>query len=242
MEDVALHASFAARTPNDLELGPGELHVWAVPLNGEPEAFTGLLSPAERQRLDRFRFADHRRRFQIGHGSLRWILAGYLGTTPETIEFSQGPRGKPYLAQPGPFFNLSHSGKLAMVAVAGSEVGVDVEKVRRLDSLTPIARRHFSAREFAALDALDGAARELAFYRCWTRKEAYIKALGEGLSMSLDSFEVSLGEQPRFEACHDGEDPTRWSLIDVSPGHEFVGAAALRGQGFAVRRFLLRLN
>ena len=95
---------------------------------------------------------------------------------------------------------------------------------------------------FIGRHALDGGARELAFYRCWTRKEAYIKALGEGLSMSLDSFEVSLGEQPRFEACHDGEDPQAWSLLDVSPGPDFVGAAALRGSGLQLRRFCLRLG
>src|SRR5690606_29881823 len=119
----------------------------------------------------------------------------------------------------------------------------DVEKVRRLDSLGEIARRHFSVREFAALDALAGSARELAFYRCWTRKEAYIKALGEGLSMSLDSFEVSLGEQPEFEVCHDGrEDPKKWSLLDLSPGPEFVAAAALRGRDLAVQRFRLHLS
>lgn len=247
MEDVALHASFAARSPKELELGPKDVHVWAVPLTGDPEAFAGLLSSAERQRLERFRFADHRRRYQIGHGSLRWILSGYLGLTPDEVEFSQGPRGKPYLANrtaegQGPFFNLSHSGKLALVAVARSELGVDVEKVRRLDSLTEIARRHFSAPEFAALEALHGTARELAFYRCWTRKEAYIKALGEGLSMSLDSFEVTLCEQPRFVALRDGrETPESWALLDVSPGPEFVAAAALRGQDLAVRRFRLRL-
>ncbi len=243
MDDVVLHDSFVPRTPHDLRLVAGELHVWAVPLGGDPEPFAGLLSAAERDRLGRFRFADHRRRFQIGHGSLRWILAGYLGAEPAAIEFTAGPRGKPYLRDGGLFFNLSHSGKLALIAVARVEVGVDVEKVRRLESLTEIARRHFAPREFAALDALDGAARELAFYRCWTRKEAYIKALGEGLAMSLDSFEVSLCEAPAFEVCHDGrEDPQAWSLIDVSPGPEFVAAAALRGRDFAVRRHCLQLG
>lgn len=246
MDEVALHASFANASAGSVALGPDELHIWAVPLHGDPERFGALLNAAERQRLQRFHFADHRRRYQIGHGALRAILGGYLGTEPTAIEFKQGPRGKPYLAghretaNGGPFFNLSHSGKLALIGVAATELGLDVEKVRHLESLTEIARKHFSPSEFAALDALTGDARELAFYRCWTRKEAYIKALGEGLSMPLDVFDVSLCEEPKFLACRDGkEDPANWSLLDVSPGPEFVGAVAMRSKRVAMRCFRL---
>ncbi|MCK5945344.1 MAG: 4'-phosphopantetheinyl transferase superfamily protein [Planctomycetes bacterium] len=238
MDDNALHSTFTPTEPGTPALADGEVHVWAVPLDGDPEPFAALLSPAEQQRLRRYRFADHQRRYQIGHGALRRILAGYLSRDPGEIDFRQGPRGKPYLQGDGPFFNLSHSGKLALIGVAGTELGLDVEKVRHLESLTQIARRHFSDREFAALDDLQGDARELAFYRCWTRKEAYIKALGEGLSMALDSFDVSLCEEPRFLACHDGrEDPERWSMLDVSPGPEFVGAVAMRAEAPTVQRF-----
>jgi 4'-phosphopantetheinyl transferase len=247
MDDVALHDSFAPAVPGSVPLGRRELHVWVVPLHGDPEPFGSLLSAAEQQRLERFRFADHRRRYQIGHGALRRILGGYLGRDPRAVDFTQGPRGKPYLAAaPGstaridPFFNLSHSGKLALIALGGHELGVDVEKLRHLESLTEIARRHFSEVEFQALDALAGDARQLAFYRCWTRKEAYIKALGEGLSMPLDTFDVSLGEEPRFLACRDGrEDPAHWSLLDVTPGPEFVGALAVRARDVVVQRFRL---
>lgn len=246
MDEVVLHASFEPARPGSAVLGRDELHVWAVPLHGDAERFGAVLSHAERERLDRFRFADHRRRYQIGHGALRRILGGYLGTDPKVVEFVQGPRGKPYLASSppgstkGPFFNLSHSGKLALIAVAGSDVGVDLEKVRHLESLTEIARRHFSEVEFAALDALHGDARQLAFYRCWTRKEAYIKALGEGLSMPLDTFDVSLCEKPEFLACRDGrEEPRNWSMLDVTPGPEFVAAAALRARNLAVKRLQL---
>lgn len=239
MDDVPLHASFGVARPAG-ELRAGEVHVWAVPLHGDPERLGAVLSAAERQRLQRFHFADHRRRYQIGHGALRTILAGYLRVEPAAIEFRQGPRGKPYLAGAGPFFNLSHSGKLALIGVATSELGLDVEKVRHLESLTEIARKHFSPSEFEALDALQGEQRELAFYRCWTRKEAYIKALGEGLSMPLDTFDVSLCETPQFLACRDGrEDPAHWSLLDVSPGPEFVGALAIRARDVTVQRFRL---
>ncbi|MBL8756608.1 MAG: 4'-phosphopantetheinyl transferase superfamily protein, partial [Planctomycetes bacterium] len=228
MDEVRLHPSFAPATPGREPLRPDELHVWVVPLHGDPERWGALLNAAEQLRLSRFHFADHRRRYQIGHGALRTILAGYMDEDPTAVQFAQGPRGKPYVSGKGPFFNLSHSGKLAVVGIAAIELGLDLEKVRHLESLTEIARKHFSTTEFAALDALQGEARELAFYRCWTRKEAYIKALGEGLSMPLDSFDVSLCEEPKFLACHDGrEDPANWSLLDVSPGPEFVGAAAL---------------
>ncbi len=240
MDDVALHPSFAVTNPGGVALRAGEVHVWAVSLHGDPERFGAVLSAAERQRLQRFHFADHRRRYQIGHGALRTILAGYLDTDPAAIGFRQGPRGKPYVAAAGPFFNLSHSGKLALVGVSATELGLDVEKVRHLESLTEIARKHFSTAEFAALDALHGDERELAFYRCWTRKEAYIKALGEGLSMPLDTFDVSLCEAPKFLRCRDGEeDPANWSLLDVSPGPEFVGAIAIRARDVAVTRFRL---
>lgn len=240
MDDAALYPSFAEARPGTLPLGATDVHVWAVPLQGDADRYGAMLSRAELQRLQRFHFADHRRRYQIGHGALREILGGYLGIEPTAVEFTQGPRGKPYLAAKGPFFNLSHSGKLALIAVAATELGVDLEKVRHLESLTEIARKHFSVGEFAALDALDGAARELAFYRCWTRKEAYIKALGEGLSMPLDSFDVSLDEHGRLLRCRDGgDDPAAWSLLDVSPGAEFVAALAVRTPKSDLRRLRL---
>jgi 4'-phosphopantetheinyl transferase len=245
MDEVALHASFVPARAGSVTLQPDELHVWAVPLSGDAERFGALLSGPELQRLERFRFADHRRRFQIGHGALRTILGGYLRTDPAQVEFAQGPRGKPYVdavagSKAGPYFNLSHSGKLALIGIAHVEVGVDLEKVRHLESLTEIARRHFSEVEFEALDALQGEARQLAFYRCWTRKEAYIKALGEGLSMPLDTFDVSLCEAPEFLACRDGrEDPRNWSMLDVTPSPEFVAAAALRARTVKLRRMQL---
>lgn len=246
MDDVVLHASFTVAAPASIELRSNELHVWAVPLHGDADRYGALLSRSELQRLERFRFADHRRRYQIGHGALRTILGGYLRIPPTEVQFAQGPRGKPYVDHPphsgrsGPFFNLSHSSKLALIAVSATEVGVDLEKVRHLESLTEIARRHFSESEFQALDALQGEARQLAFYRCWTRKEAYIKALGEGLSMPLDTFDVSLCEEPQFLACRDGrEDPKNWSMLDVSPAADFVAAAAMRARGVDVRRLQL---
>lgn len=240
MDEVALHASFRPESAGGVPLGPREVHVWAVPLHGDPEPFAALLSKAENARLERFRFADHRRRYQIGHGALRAILGGYLGKHPVDLDFVAGPKGKPYLAGAGPYFNLSHSGKLALIGVSATELGVDCEKMRHLESLDEIARKHFSESEFGALEALDGDRKQLAFYRCWTRKEAYLKAVGEGLSMPLDTFDVSLGEQPALVACRDGrEDPANWSMLDVSPAPEFAAAVALRCTDVAVRCFRL---
>jgi len=240
MQDPALHSSYCPSKPGDASLEQGQVHVWAVPLDGDPAPFEGLLSAAEVDRLQRFRFADHQRRYQISHGALRQILGAYLDQDPREVAFRHGPRGKPFLDGDGPAFNLSHSGKLAMVAVGGAELGVDVEKQRRLESLTQIAERHFSDTEFGELRRLEGEARELAFYRCWTRKEAYIKALGEGLSMALDSFDVSLAPEARFLACHDGrEDPAQWSMLDVSPGADYVGALAVRSPEVEVVRLRL---
>lgn len=233
---------FQLANPRDVALGDGEVHVWAVPLTGDPSAHVPLLSAAERDRAERYRFADHRRRYQISHGALRQILAGYLERMPGELEFRVGPRGKPYLVAAGPFFNLSHSGQLTLIAVGAAELGIDVEKVRRLESMQKIAQRHFSSAEYAALAQLAPEAQELGFYRCWTRKEAYIKALGEGLTMALDSFEVSLAEQPSVLACHDrAEDPGGWALLDVSPAQGYVGAIALRhtGQEPVVKTFRL---
>ena len=243
MDEVVLHASFVAASPASVALGANEMHVWAVPLHGDPDRWGVHLSKAERQRLERFHFADHRRRYQIGHGALRMILAGYLQMEPAAIDFTQGPRGKPYVVGKPLFFNLSHSGKLALIGLGAAELGVDVEKVRHLESLGEIARKHFSPSEFEALSPLAGDARELAFYRCLTRKEAYIKAVGEGLTMPLDTFDVSLCEEPRFLDCRDGRGSAEdWSLLDVSPGPDFVGAAAMRARGVSCKRFRLQAS
>ena len=239
MEDLELIPTFLSTKPGAPALTDGEVHIWAVPLNGDATAFRADLSSAELDRLHRFRFAAHQRRFQISHAATRRILAGYLGCSPQEVALRHGPRGKPYIDGEGPRFNLSHSGDLALVAVASNELGVDVEKVRRLESLRQIAQRHFSDVEYAALEALDVAEQELAFYRCWTRKEAYIKALGEGLSMALDSFDVSIGEAAAFLACHDSrEDPSNWSMLDISPSGEFVAAVAVRQAAVVLQRFL----
>ena len=248
MDEVALHGSFELVDPAEVRLAAGELHVWAVPLAGDAVELVSLLSPAEHDRAARFHFADHRRRYEISHGALRLILGGYLGRDPAVLGFEAGHRGKPFLAGQvssgaGPFFNLSHSGKLALIGIAGTELGLDCEKVRHLTSYYQIAEKHFSEDEFRGLSALGESDRLLAFYRCWTRKEAYIKALGEGLTMGLDTFDVSIDAEPRFLACRDGRSQAcEWSMVDVSPATDFVAAVALKGAMPGVERFRLQLG
>jgi len=241
MDEVQLHGSFRCESPGGPSLGSGELHVWAVPLLGCSERYGALLSSAETDRASRFRVVDHRRRYAISHGALRAILAGYLGADAQALHFETGARGKPRLsAHPALHFNLSHSGQLALIALGAIEVGVDVEKQRHLESLREIARRHFSAAEVEELEAAPAAAQLQAFYRCWTRKEAYVKALGHGLTLALDVFDVSIGEDVRFVAFRTtGESPADWTLADVSPGADYTGAVAARRPGLHVRTFAL---
>lgn len=241
MDEVALHPTFRSESASRLSLSAGELHVWAVPLSGDNERYAALLSAAEQDRASRFRVADHRRRYAISHGALRVILAGYLARDPQALQFATSPRGKPSLIDPpGWHFNLSHSAQLALVAVGHAELGVDLEKRRHLESLKQIATRHFSQVEVEALRALPAAEQLGAFYRCWTRKEAYVKAIGSGLSSALDVFDVSIDADARFLGFRSGNDvPEDWSLFDVSPSPDYTGALAIRARSMSVRTFAL---
>jgi 4'-phosphopantetheinyl transferase len=171
-------------------------------------------------------------------GGLRDVLSRYTGTTPESLRFSYGGHGKPFLGDEGGGgllrFNVSHSNGVALYAVAaGREVGVDIEHVREDFAGLDIAERFFSSREVAALRALPGAERPGAFFDCWTRKEAYIKARGEGLSCPLHLFSVSLTPgQPAALLCTDDEpqEAARWSLVELFPGEGFRAALAVRGE------------
>lgn len=227
MDEVPLHDAFREFTPGHQTLGQNEVHVFAVPLVGASERYAEWLSKDERDRAERYLILDHRRRYAITHGALRVVLSCYMGVDPSSLKFAYGPRGKPSLLGDGPQFNLSHSAQLAMIAVAAAPLGIDCEKMRHLERLLDIGRRQFSAVEYEALQKIPEADRLLAFYRCWTRKEAYVKALGLGLA-ALDVFDVDLGERARLLSLRDGEDLANWSLLDVSPSAGFVGACAVR--------------
>jgi 4'-phosphopantetheinyl transferase len=209
-----------------LRLKPGSVHVWIVDLESSP-ATAEVLSPSELARAARFRFARDRRRFIASHAALREILAAYTGILPASLEFIALPHGKPALVSGDLRFNLSHSADLALVALAsGAEVGVDIERIRAQLELEAIARRFFSPSETDALLAYPEPERESAFFRCWTRKEAYVKALGGGLTISLASFAVSL--DPNRAALLSGvEAPWTLHSLDVHPA--YCAALAVAG-------------
>jgi 4'-phosphopantetheinyl transferase len=215
--------------------GSAAVDVFRIPLDAGEAALAraaALLSADERERAARFHFARDARRFVLARGAVRAILAREVGLSAEALAFVYGPHGKPALAGGAePRFSVSHSEDLALVAVArGREVGVDLERVRRAydDALAETA---FSDLELAALRALPPEERAAAFHRGWTRKEAYLKARGEGFARPLGSFDVSLGrEAPRLLATRpDARDAGRWSLADIDLGPGWAAALALEG-------------
>jgi 4'-phosphopantetheinyl transferase len=226
--------------PESPTLAEGEVHVWRVCLRRDEAALRELLetlSPDERERGDRFHFRRDREHFIAARGALRAILGWYVGAAPGLLRFSYDGYGKPSLsgATGGDTlrFNLSHSNGLALYAVTrGREVGIDLEFVREDFAGFDIAERFFSAREVSALRALPPAARASAFFDCWTRKEAYIKARGEGLSHPLHAFTVSLTPGEPAALLHTDDDPqeaARWSLVELHPGEGYRAALAVEG-------------
>ena len=229
------------------DLGEDEIHVWCAELDppgGAAERLGAILSPDERTRAARFCLERVRSRFVVCRGVLRTILGRYLGGAPEGLRFVYGDRGKPALAPPEGTdlrFNVSHSDGLALFAVArGREVGVDVERLRPLPRVERIAERFFSLPERKALLELPPERRAEAFFTCWTRKEAYVKARGEGLGHPLDQFAVSLvpGEAARLWAAGDGDEReiARWSLDALVPAPGYVAALAALGGGWRLAR------
>jgi 4'-phosphopantetheinyl transferase len=205
---------------------------------GAVRALTDLLSGDERERAGRFVFDRDRCRYIVARARLRQLLAARLGIAPAAVEFSYGARGKPALAPrfagSGLHFNLSHAGALAVYALAaGAEIGVDVEEVRALPDADDIAARFFSRHENERYLALDPLARPQGFFNCWTRKEAFIKALGDGLYYPLDTFDVSLapGEPARILRVADtpGE-RCGWVLESFAPRPGFVAALVVRSR------------
>lgn len=228
-------------------LGSREVHVWRVDARVASDAgrLFALLAPDEVERARRFRFEKDRTRFAVARGLLRTMLGRYLRAEPSRLRFSHNDYGKPALADAGdesPLrFNVAHSGDIVLLAFTrGREIGVDVEKLRADFATEEIAARFFSRREVEALAALPNELRVRSFFRCWTMKEAYIKARGEGLSLALDGFAVSVDpREPASLLWSQGgsEEIARWSLWDLSPGDAYAGALAAEGRGLRVKRF-----
>lgn len=159
---------------------------------GELAALTGLLGADERARADRFRFARDRRRFIVRRARLRQWLGAWVGRAPEALTFAENGHGKPFLVD-GPPFSLSHSAEMMMLAIGDADVGCDIERIDPALDWQPLAEAFFTGAECAALAVLPPDAGRRAFFACWARKEAFVKALGLGLSYPLDAFDVSVG-------------------------------------------------
>lgn len=227
-----------------------EVHLWRAELVRGPaatRALRDLLAPDEERRATRFRFAADRRRWVVARGQLRRLLSAYLDRPAGDVDLVYGPNGKPALPRgegDGLRFNLSHSGDIALYAFTRSRrVGVDVEREAHVRDLSGTAERFFSSRENRALHALDPSERERGFLACWTRKEAFLKATGRGLSVPLDSFDVSLdpdGPARLLAVRHPPSRESTWSLRDAGPRGRYVGAVAAEGgDGWRLRRLAL---
>jgi 4'-phosphopantetheinyl transferase len=221
------------------ELNVGQVHLWTVRLDASEFNFArslAWLSPDETERAARFRFDRHRRAYILGRAALRVLLASYLRTEAAGVRFVYGPQGKPALDDPSCSlrFNASNSGDLASYAFAtGCEIGVDVEQHRALHDMEHIAQRFFSPAESAELLELPLEQRSDGFFHCWTRKEAYIKAMGGGLSIPLASFQVTLrpGAAARMVTLDGSEEAARgWTLHHFSPATDYTGAVAYPDQ------------
>ena len=211
--------------------------VVSVRLDVAPEAADELaacLSEDERRRAHRFHFERDRRRYMVARGRLRHLLASRLNVSPRDVELAYGSGGKPRLARPAELltFNVSHAGDVAAVAFShGLEVGIDIEAVRELPDADQVAARFFSRRENEVYLALDPSDKPAGFFNCWTRKEAFIKAIGDGLSYPLDRFDVTLAPGERARILRVGEasgEDCGWSLYAFSPGPGLVGAVVVQ--------------
>ena len=230
--------------PDTLNLENRQVDIWRLSLGLSTDSVKlteSTLSADEAERAARFRFEVDKSRFIVSHGVLRNTLGRYLHRNPAELTFSINQYGKPALVNSNVEFNLSHSGDFVLIAVTqGRKIGVDVERIRQGISSHVISQQYFSKAEVAELQALPIEKRESAFFTCWTRTEAYIKAQGLGLSLPLESFDVSLtpGHPAILRATRpDEKEAARWTLrsLDVDPN--YAGAIAVEGADLDLRLF-----
>jgi 4'-phosphopantetheinyl transferase len=238
--------------PNHPRLNANEVHVWSVSLDQAQSQMANAaatLCPEEQARARRFHFERDRNRFVVARGSLRLLLGRYLRVSPSEIIFDYSARGKPSLANTSGrgsvHFNLAHSGGLALIAVMRvAELGVDVEQSRLVEDAGAIAQRFFSARESAILRSLAPPEMQAVFFNLWTRKEAWLKATGEGIGESLNQVEVScLSNEPTrvISLFGDAEAAREWRLIHLTPANGYVGALAIRAPEIELKRWHFNL-
>lgn len=230
------------------ELSQHAVHIWTlrtIASDSRTAELEQLLAEDERARAARFRFEHLRRSFMLTRGVLRCLLGRYLQCRPDSIGFNYGSKGKPSVdSAAGLMFNTTHSGGLAAFAFTlGCEIGLDLEHVRPIKDAQSIANHFFCPEEAAEIMSLSPSERDAGFFRCWTRKEAYIKAIGDGLSAPLDDFRVTLqlNEPPRFiHLARNAEAAQAWTLHDLSLESTYAAALAYedRPRSLSVFRIL----
>lgn len=228
-----------------VRLERNEIHVWCATLSefaSEQQPLNALLSCTERERAEKFRFAKDRHHFVARRGILRRILSRYLERPPSKIDFCNGRFGKPEiegeLVRGGLRFSVSHSGDLALYAVTRAcPIGVDVEYIQPFPHLEEIALRFFSPRETKVLMNLPREHRMESFFSYWTRKEAFLKATGEGIGEGLAKVEVALTpwqEADTIQTVGESENRIGWQLRSFSPASGYIGAIAFRNQNLSL--------
>jgi len=229
-----------------IALADHEAHVWRASLDPPASRLQTLkhtLAPEERSRASQFRFAIHSTRFIAARGILREILGRYLGREPRSVRFAYNGYGKPFLVEEAGddpiFFNVTHSEDLALYAFTRlGDIGIDVEQITaEAKDYENLARRFFSAAELQQLHAVPPEHHQTAFFNGWTRKEAYIKARGLGLSLDLRLFDVVLtpGMSAALLATRETrQEPSRWSLHALAPGPGFIAALAVKAHPSAI--------
>lgn len=242
-----MHISDANFEPrSEMILEKDEVHLWCIDLHKVAIAesrWGKVLSEDEITRAQRFKFAMDRQNFMAARGLLRILLGSYLTQDPKELSFVYGKSGKPSVVQNhGPrvmHFNVSHSGARALIAIArGRPLGVDIEQMRENVDCESLARRYFSRSEEAALCELEGSERRGAFFRCWTRKESYIKARGGGLSLPLHAFDVSVSpteENVLLATRPDASEAALWSICAVQAGEGYEAALCVKGHNWMVK-------
>jgi 4'-phosphopantetheinyl transferase len=224
--------------PEEVCLESGQAHLWILELDlsaGARAELLAVLSADERKRADRFLFDHHRNRFIAGRGALRVLLSSYTGVDPDDLCFNYGPSGKPFLVsspgEPDLHFNLAHSENLGLLAISRLPgLGVDLEQIRWLDDFDALVERFFSPRESSVFQPLPPEAKPEAFFNLWTRKEAWLKATGEGIGYSLNRVEVTFlpSEPARLLNLPDGQGSVQeWTLRELKPAAGYVGAVAV---------------
>jgi 4'-phosphopantetheinyl transferase len=248
VEPLITHSPFLEMPPVDLQLTDDEIHIWFAVLDRPESEFRGFmhtLSIDEKLKAGRFHFHEDRNRFIAAHRILRMLLGRYLSVKANELRFIEGENGKPEIAEPFSrdtiHFNLSHSDGVALFAFSRKqEIGVDIEHIRDIPEMEQIVERFFTAAEKAVFGSLPQEKKRDAFFNCWTRKEAFIKAIGKGLSWPLDKIDVTqvLGEgNTGLTSEGDPREVPDWSIQDLRLAPAYAGAFAINSTGFTLRYF-----